>query len=94
MLANDTAYGQFGNSQTGGSLTVRYDRPDGAIGADLGVASWFDGGDRCLRGRLKARITDQTAIYIRGDYFTGDQDTICGSINNLSRISAEYRIQF
>lgn len=91
---NRAAYGQFGGEQTGASLTLRYDRSDTALSGDLAVASWFDGGDYYLRGRLKIRVNDRAAVYLRVDHYDGPSDSIFGSFEEQSRVAAEYRIQY
>ncbi len=91
---NRAAYGQFGGEQTGASLTLRYDRSDTALSGDLAVASWFDGGDYYLRGRLRMRINDRAAVYLRLDHYDGPSDSIFGSFEEQSRAAVEYRIQY
>ena len=91
---NRASFGQFGHMQTGASFSVRYMAPDGETSGDVTLASWFDDSDYYLRARVKRRVTDNQAVYVRADLYAGDSKTVFGSLSDSSRVALEYRIEF
>ena len=85
-------WGQYGGSQTGASLSLLYGAPYEELGGDLSVASWFEGDDVYVRLRVKYRIDDRSAVYLRGDWFRGPGNTVFGDLEDTSRLFVEYRM--
>ena len=85
-------WGQYGGSQTGASVSLHHGSPFEELSGDLAVASWFEGDDVYVRLRVKYRLDDESAVYLRGDWFRGPSNTVLGDLEDTSRLFVEYRM--